>query len=874
MSEIKIEIDLKEEKVILNKNLTWTPLRNGEIFQNYLEKKNKISLIDKKNLIEDSVELLGKCLNPKNISALELNSTGLCFGQIQSGKTTSMEAVFALAADNNYKILILLTGSVGPLVDQNTERIGNVLIDRKFRILRNVEDEWDPSHHYEILKNHLFDWNNPEVSERDKKTLVILSMKNAKRIRDLHKLFFHACDGNILKYSNIPTLIVDDECDNHSLNAKAKKNDPDLKDERKLYEIKLGDTLESICEMANLDLDELLEINPGLNSDLKNNIQSLIGQKVNIENEVTATFLAITNLRKIFKFHSFLGYTATPNANLLINTFNNLSPSFGKIISPGENYTGLDYFFENQSKIDRFVRNIEPNIEDYEVGAEERPKSLYDSYLYFLTCVTCGLYQEKDKSPHLGNMSMIVHPHGHTDKHEVYLKWLKGLQDEFRFAMSNKNSDEFKELIENIEKNLKEIKVSAKSIIPQIDEKFLRIFQSTDCLGVTPIPFNASRKAGRKRIPTVDYKRNFANILVGGQGLDRGYTVEGLTTTYLCRPLGTKQEDTLLQRARFMGYHRANEDFLRLYFSDGVLNFFEGENDRNKKLMKFLDRFLKSNKNLKTWRRYWFGRDRTEFKLTRQGIMNDINLSTRTEPYPSSVRCRYTHLLDEKELNINRKAYEILNTNFNDSFKKLDELPEIKNNHPWTVNQNIKVMINLTLREVLDQVLNKFEFETRDLDKFAPIMNMIDNYLDPIQEKNETNEDFLLRKEIRSKTLCPLFIFRSGEKNPRKPYTKSTLFEDIVASPVTSAQGESSNFVNNFHNDKTLFPGDGRIHWEFLHSISNGTYSNEMPSIQIHEINVYEKKNGEGELIKAKVPYISFFLPNAIFEQSIVGIRR
>ena len=328
MSEIKIDIDLKEEKVILNKNLIWTPLRNGEIFQNYLEKKNKISLIDKKNLIEDSIELLGKCLNPKNVSDLDLNSTGLCFGQIQSGKTTSMEAVFALAADNNYKILILLTGSVGPLVDQNTERISSVLIDRKFRILRNVEDEWDHSHHYEILKNHLFDWNNTDVPEQDKKTLVILSMKNAKRIRDLHKLFFHACDGNISKYSNIPTLIVDDECYNHSLNAKAKKNDPDLKEERNLYEIKQGDSLETICEIANLDTDELLEINPGLSNDLKNNIQTLIGQRINIENEVTATFLAITNLRKIFKFHSFLGYTATPNANLLINTFNNLSQYF------------------------------------------------------------------------------------------------------------------------------------------------------------------------------------------------------------------------------------------------------------------------------------------------------------------------------------------------------------------------------------------------------------------------------------------------------------------------------------------------------------------------------------------------------------------
>ena len=35
---------------------------------------------------------------------------------------------------------------------------------------------------------------------------------------------------------------------------------------------------------------------------------------------------------------------------LLINTFNNLSPSFGKIISPGEQYTGLEYFLELEIK--------------------------------------------------------------------------------------------------------------------------------------------------------------------------------------------------------------------------------------------------------------------------------------------------------------------------------------------------------------------------------------------------------------------------------------------------------------------------------------------------------------------------------------------
>ena len=45
----------------------------------------------------------------------------------------------------------------------------------------------------------------------------------------------------------------------------------------------------------------------------------------------------------------------------IINTFNNLSPSFGEIIKPGKDYTGLDYFFSNQSKIDQHVKFIDEN---------------------------------------------------------------------------------------------------------------------------------------------------------------------------------------------------------------------------------------------------------------------------------------------------------------------------------------------------------------------------------------------------------------------------------------------------------------------------------------------------------------------------------
>ena len=101
---IEIEEDLINEN--LNLNPTWTPLSNGEIFSNYLDSKGNMSEVDRKNLETGSVNILGKCINPQKVTEENLNSTGLCFGQIQSGKTTSMEAVFTLAADNNFKILI------------------------------------------------------------------------------------------------------------------------------------------------------------------------------------------------------------------------------------------------------------------------------------------------------------------------------------------------------------------------------------------------------------------------------------------------------------------------------------------------------------------------------------------------------------------------------------------------------------------------------------------------------------------------------------------------------------------------------------------------------------------------------------------------
>ena len=876
MSENKI-IEIEEEFISENLkiNPTWTPLNNGEIFSNYLEAKGNMSDVDQKNLETGSINILGKCINPQNITEENLNSTGLCFGQIQSGKTTSMEAVFTLAADNNFKILILLTGSVGPLVVQNTGRIDNILESRRFEVLRNVGREWDHPRNLDILKSNLIDWNNPEVDEDSKKTLVILSMKNPSRIRRLKKLFDEASNFDKSKYSKIPTLIVDDECDHHSLNSKSSRNDPEVIDDRELYEIKSDDTIETLCERADIeDPNELFEINPGI--DLKNRLQDYVGEKINLTFIGTATHFAIRNLRKLFKFHSFLGYTATPNANLLINTFNNLSPSFGEIIKPGKDYTGLDYFFSNQSKIDQHVKFIDENIREYEDQASESPQSFRDAYIYFLTSVACALYQGRDKiNDPKQNMSMIIHPAGTTSTHRTYINWIKGLQDRIRSSLSDKNSEEFKELCLEITKHINDIKKYSKSKIPEIDEKFIRYFQSSDCLGRTPVPFNAAE--GRRSIPAVDYRRHYANILVGGFGLDRGYTVEGLTVTYLCRSLGGRQEDTLLQRARFMGYQGKNSDFLRLWFTDEVLGFFEGEYDRNKNLMKFLDRFLQSNQNLKTMKRYWFGRERSQFRLTRAGIMNDFELRSRSEPYLKSVRCRYSHLLDEKQLNNNKKLYkDVLINKLNNQTQQLDDNITIKNNHPWSIGQNIKILEKVPLPDVL-KLLSSIEFEARDMNKFSLLMNMIDLYLDPLQE-DLSNEQWILEKEKRQNTICPILIFGDGDGNTRTPYIRNRnsepkpSYDEIKEGPVTSQTGQSSKF--NDQNSQNVFPGDIRIHWDYLNRISNNEESLQTPTLQIHELTITEELNGNGQIIAEKIPYLSFFMPRSMFRDSISAVQR
>ena len=72
MSEktVILETNSKSKK----RNITWQPIRNGKTFSKYLNLNNKLEEIDRKNLTDDSVNLIGQTINPSIPDKVEMNS--------------------------------------------------------------------------------------------------------------------------------------------------------------------------------------------------------------------------------------------------------------------------------------------------------------------------------------------------------------------------------------------------------------------------------------------------------------------------------------------------------------------------------------------------------------------------------------------------------------------------------------------------------------------------------------------------------------------------------------------------------------------------------------------------------------------------------
>ena len=111
----------------------------------------------------------------------------------------------------------------------------------------------------------------------------------------------------------------------------------------KYHQFKEGDTLDKISENYEIDLHDLMRYN---NIDPINyGWEPRVDDVILLEHVPSATHHRISRLRSLIPLHTYIGYTATPYANMLQDTVSILNPEFGVYLNPGQGYYGSSFFF-------------------------------------------------------------------------------------------------------------------------------------------------------------------------------------------------------------------------------------------------------------------------------------------------------------------------------------------------------------------------------------------------------------------------------------------------------------------------------------------------------------------------------------------------
>lgn len=276
--------------------------------------------------------------------------------------------------------------------------------------------------------------------------------------------------------------------------------------------------------------------------------------------EKTSTYRCIEDLKASIGCHAFISVTATPQANILIDTCDILSPDFGVLIEPGKGYYGLEEFHNTNSK---YMVPI-PDNEIQMLEEQGVPQSLIDALSTFFVACGIRIFRTEQKNTRI---SMLIHPSvAKIDHKKVATK-----------------VDDIIRMWSNVVENEEDIAYpSLQSIMKNAYNRYVNDGVELPCFEALEKHINYSIRFSKLHIinsyNNVNESDDFYqyNIYVGGNMLGRGLTIEGLTVTYIIRTAkGVSNVDTLQQRARWLGYREEYLDLCRVFATKKIINQFE-----------------------------------------------------------------------------------------------------------------------------------------------------------------------------------------------------------------------------------------------------------------------------------------------------------
>ncbi|WP_419172635.1 Z1 domain-containing protein [Halobacteriovorax sp.] len=484
--------------------------------------KLKSILITKKGWSKDMINSLNsssnsvvsKLANPKlTLDDSETNQIkGLVLGYVQSGKTANYSAVISKALDAGYKFIIVLAGIHNNLRYQTEVRLREEIV-KPSELMADPITRMDEKGDF---NEKLTQSANRVLGGSDGFGIAVLK-KNASVLRKFNTWLSKA-KPEIL--ANTSVLIIDDESDQASINTSTKP-----------------------------------------------------------EEKQTAINKQIRNIISHFPSSSYAGYTATPFANILIdsNIEEDLFPKdFIISLSKPVSYIGAEELFgaqDTEGNINMgypLVRTIDEmdaaQISASKRGQEKEYDSLPPSLEYAIDCFIVAGAIRISRGHNKNHISMLVHGsyltkdqskvHELIEDHVGLLKSdLRREIEETRDRILKIKEEEFDPTSEEITGNKNQI--SKHDLFRNI-KLFLEQFQII-----------LDNSASDERL---SFEENFKGIVVGGNTLSRGLTIEGLTISYFIR--NSKMYDSLMQMGRWFGYRPGYLDLKRIFITDELRDHF------------------------------------------------------------------------------------------------------------------------------------------------------------------------------------------------------------------------------------------------------------------------------------------------------------
>ena len=528
-----IQVDYEYKKWFLNKK--------SELDMKYWERYKKYLMYDKGfpstvvNTMDDVLDTLTDLLGDPTIDGT-FQRRGLIMGDVQSGKTANYTGLICKGVDAGYKIVVLLTGTIEKLRKQTQLRLdeGFAGIDSDAMIKKNVlitgVGKYDKTIKPIVLTSKERDFKAQtarSVVGLDLKSqaqpVMFVIKKNVSTLKHLNKWLktFNQNGDNSIDNS---LLVVDDESDNASVNTNPEDRDP------------------------------------------------------------TAINAQIRELLNSFSRASYVGFTATPFANIFIDPETDdtmlkedLFPKdYIYSLNAPSDYIGARDIFNKNGKYNKTMLEVI----DYEEIHELLPISHKGDFS------VSGIPNDLKEAICTFLLANVIRDlRGDTTAHRsmlINMSRLSNIQNQLKIYV-NTYLKEIQSAV-NVFSKLDENQALKNKYILDLYKAFKKYYsdkgyewkeiQLSLRKSISPVTVVVVNKDNQNTLNYEDYEETGLRVIaIGGLSLSRGLTLEGLIVSYLYR--NSKMYDTLMQMGRWFGYRKNYDDLCKIWMTEESISWYE-----------------------------------------------------------------------------------------------------------------------------------------------------------------------------------------------------------------------------------------------------------------------------------------------------------